>query len=1796
MNEQEKSYLEALYKDRVDSAKTLEKPSMRGIKKEVVDKYSDQAHFIYELLQNADDAQATQVHFLLESERLLFSHNGTRHFSVSNPENEELDSQNGTLGDINAITSIANSNKTTSSIGKFGVGFKAVFQHTLTPHIYDSNICFKIDHFIVPSLIPDTFPNRKKNETLFVFPFDNPQHDAKESNLYIISKLRNLVYPLLFLTNLMKIEYKKDDICGSYTKELRDCFKKDDIVIEDICLSKKDNNNTTNERILLFSRTDNSGRKYSVGFFLDEDGSLIPTNKPAFCFFPTKETTALNFVLHAPFLLTDNREGIRAGNKHNEVLIEHLASLCADAVVIMCSMSNNNGEQLVDDSILDIIPFDIDDFSDPEDKSRISFAPFYHSILKSFQNKPIIPSTNGYVSSQNAYWASTVDLPEVFSNDQLSEICKNKSACWAFPTIGRDAKRGNKPLCDYVDAIVKTYIDDETVLKGRGQTRDKYYIPTLQNYKTIVPIEGISESFIESQSIKWLIKFYAWISRSSNRIKTSKYRPLFLNEKRKAVAAYDKNDQPILFLPVDNVKGYNVINADLLNDAKTKDFLIKEIGIAQPSAKDMIYNTIRPLYLYGAPDDVSTLNLDNHFLILFKYYYSCSIQDASDLITMVKDWSFLAYYINNEKTDCSFYGTANTMYVPTDELRNYFETKPGTRFVNWDKYIKLVGKENEGKLSDFLHELGVKDSISILLVPIENSSERKDLPRPGSTRSIIYNENVIDGCKEIVEYISLFNNKNKSILLWNQLLLFIRNNCNYSSLEDYLTGTCEYYFRSSRRKIFESSDKRILLEKKWLTNQDGVFVNAYELTTKTISRDYDISSEAAKKLLSFLKITDLPNTIEEDDSNLSDSQRLKIEFANTFMKNGITEDDLRGFLRYKQQIENRRNTSDNTNNSFATGSHTTKDSFSETGDTIRGDEIDSNAVSFEGKNPTFKMSKTKSNVVSDIVNRTQEKNTHRPVKHIEQIEEVDQDDFTPHSVSYHKKIDRAKQKSAEELDKIVYEEDLQKRAAAAPRYSYEWFNALLEMECYNSSDENSNNKEVSITFAKVEREPGTNRTLVLKHPNHYIPHFVEDLTDIPLVLHMKEDKKSLIIEVANIKSYTLRVKIKKCPALDEINLDMVTAATIDAKSPDFLLEELQKEFLALGFDTDYNLRDNLCKNIEFVFGPPGTGKTTHLAKNVIIPTMKMEKCRVLVLTPTNKSADVLVRRIMEVSQEDKSYEDWLIRFGLTGDEIIEQSPVFKDKSFDLYSLHKSVTITTIARFPYDFFMPSGKRYYLRETDWDYIIIDEASMIPIASIVYPLYKKKPKKFIIAGDPFQIEPITTVDIWKDENIYSLVHLDSFKKPETVPYQYNVELLTTQYRSIPEIGDLFSNFAYDGILNNFRSSNDSKNLYLRNGTKLSHLNIVKFPVSKYESVYRAKRLQHSSSYQIYSAIFAFEYICYLSKEIVRTNTEEVLRLGVIAPYRAQADLIDKLFSSEVLTKNVEVQVGTIHSFQGDECDIVFTMFNPPPKISDSKEIFLNKMNIINVAISRARDYLFVLMPDDDTENVDCLKLVKRVEWLIKKSSTWTEMLSPDIEKEIFGDSNYLENNVFSTSHQSVNVYGLPEKRYEVRSEEYAIDIQIHKEINNARMYNPYKNNMPTVVINDSEEASSDQEPRREVKRDDGFNSQLSYDIKQPQKTNNASLSVIFPDGTLIQCKTIAETMTETINRIGPARVAQLEIYSNKELLVSRYRNPKYPNEDQPLKDGYYVNTHSNSMYKIKQLKEISERLELNLIVDYK
>ncbi|MDR3294970.1 MAG: ATP-binding protein [Clostridiales Family XIII bacterium] len=1606
MNIQQKNWFDALSVNRAEDAKALEGFALRGVKNSVVEKYSDQAHFIYELLQNADDARATSARFELFKDKLVFVHNGTRRFSVSNPVTESEDLEHGTLGDINAITTVGSSNKNDeATIGKFGVGFKAVFQYTATPHIYDPDVFFNIERFIVPVLLDSDYPGRNSNETLFMFPFDHDKRNQSEAYDDISEKLRSLDYPLLFLSHLKDIEFEIAGTLGLYGKAIEETRDFNGTKAELVKLTQNNDENRDelyDNTLWLFTRTNGNGHTYSVGFFIDENGHLTPKTHSAFCFFPTKENTGLSFIIHAPFLLTDSREGIRAGVQHNIDMVSALSKLAANSLVYLRDIGIQKGSPLIDDNIFDIVPYDESTFGDVDSKKAISFKPFYTEIKKTFESEAIIPTSNGgYVNTDSAYWAFVPRIAELFSNEQLAALAKNESAKWVFITFGRqDTQRKNKELTEYIDNITAVWLDEDDMLKGWSTEDDESY-------------EGITAEFIEEQPVEWLHSFYKWISETKGRTELIRTKQIFLNQDDKAVAAFDSQNQAILFLPTEGGSGYTTVNESLLRNEDTNEF-IKQLGISEPSLKDEIYNVIFPQYQNHADIDTRP-----HFKKFFKYYQDCSQTEAKSLLSLLTDYDFVLYESAADET--KYRGKPGKLYFPFEPLTKWFAAKPETEFVRFDEYLELVGEDNKEDLVSFLTELGVKDEPRIITRELTaQEANQIQISWAHSSRIQTWIEKAIDGCAELVDAITETQDNNRSVILWSYLLNFIETG--YQA--DVLWGRYDYFYYSPQHEFFESTEAKRLRTQSWLVNSNGELVSTSELTVQTLNSQYDTSSDEALELFRILGIKEEVNAVIDEDL---------IDITTLGEQLGLSDDEQRqALLEYAKKKKAEEAEDDFDSDLDNDMSYTSEVSpISDSADDIP--PINKPSIKRVGK---------------EITKRA----TFSAPKESSKMDEsgdvpADEDDYSKPSVDISKKIEKVKEQAERDIQEIARLEDLKQKAQDTDIYSYGWFNALLELESLNSGEANSSTREISISFVKVEREKGTSRTLILKHPNRYIPQSMEDLADIPLELHFAHQPMvKVAIEVVNVKSYTLRAKLRMNASIDGIDLSTVTEARIETRNPVFLIEELRKAFIRLGneneYDDSFNMQDNLCENIEFVFGPPGTGKTTHLAKNIILPMMKSaEDVKVLVLTPTNKSADVLVCRIMESMGADQSYKNWLVRFGATNDTLVEQSGVFRDKTLDIRTFPRNVTVTTIARFPYDYFLPDeNTRLHINALKWDYIIIDEASMIPLANIVYPLYKKTPKKFIIAGDPFQIEPITSVNEWKNENIYTMVELNSFTDPTTIPH-YCVELLTTQYRSIPQIGEVFSRFAYDGVLKHARSADNQRSLPISDFINLKSLNIIKFPVKKFESIFRAKRLQSKSTYQVYSALFAFEYIKYLSSTIELVKGDEKFRIGLIAPYRAQADLIDKLMTSTALPKNVDVQVGTIHGFQGDECDIIVALFNPPPSITTNKEMFLNKLNIVNVSISRARDYLIILMPDDETENVGNLFQIKRVERHCKEQSGCTEQLSTDIEEVMFGSKTHLEDNSFSTSHQLVNVYGKPEKRYEVRSEDNAVDVQVHE-----------------------------------------------------------------------------------------------------------------------------------------------------------
>lgn len=938
MNKREIQLFNALSLDREENARVFKKTSV-NVMPSIVDKYSEQAHFIYELLQNADDACATSAKFILTQQHLIFIHDGKRHFSISDPATEDEDRANGKLGDINAITAIGLSTKTTdATIGKFGVGFKSVFQYTRSPHIYDSNCNFKIEDYVVPRLIDDDMSDlygRRNDETMFCLPF-NPDGDGAQTAYEDIAlKLRNLNHPLLFLQHLQTVSYECDDFKGSYTKQLEKSYAFGDTTAEHIllhdvvelfddeddyvddndeCVYEEDGDDDESNSqlsIWLFSRQTNKGHRYCVGFFADGDGYLFPAaHFPAFCFFPTQVATNLNFIVHAPFQLTDSREGIKGGNKHNDEMIACLAKLAADAIVLLRQIGETESKHIIDDAIIKVIPWNSADFSTRY--ASTSFRPFYEAVVAVFKTRKIIPTRNGYTTKDNAYWASNPDIVKLFSDEQLAALYGNESAHFVFTTRGRDETKRNAPqLCAFIDSIVNDTTDDASIANH------------------------IDSAFIEAQETAWLHDFYRWISNSKERQKMFKEKPIFINREGRATRAFDESGNAILFLPYDCTQipsDYPTVHPSLIENEETKKIL-KDIGISEPTQWDFIYKYICPKFHDSSirPQTTSSESQLNDaiaksradFGIVFDFYCNACLSGTADSETKfrfldeLRNCTFLVGIKTPQFQERKLF-KATDLYMPTSELKHYLEIVDDQFIVDTDFYRPCIG-ERQTQFEQFLTALGCMKDVAC------TSTTTVYPPRIGRTQlqidnqwpdpeyrcyyePMLYIEPSIVGSEKYVEYIESHGDMARSLLLWNVLLQ--RPSQYPRSFNDELTGKCHYRRQSSKKPFyvmdFTSHCTRMLRNGKWLFDKNGNAKSPNELTKDVLNPAYDIDASAASKLFKFLGIADSKDDkfarVEAilDESNFSIRDKENTMFAMEIVNDGFTKEDYEAFKAWKR--------------------------------------------------------------------------------------------------------------------------------------------------------------------------------------------------------------------------------------------------------------------------------------------------------------------------------------------------------------------------------------------------------------------------------------------------------------------------------------------------------------------------------------------------------------------------------------------------------------------------------------------------------------------------------------------------------------------------------------------------------------------------------------------------------------------------------------------------------------------------------------------------------------------------------
>lgn len=1591
-----------LHNSRTEDYKTFSKRSYRGLLNSTIYKYSEPAHFVYELLQNADDAEATEVYITVNREELLFKHNGKKHFDIT-PE-DAIPS-----GDINSITGIGDSSKTDfqNKIGKFGVGFKAVFQYTNTPEIFDDTFKFKIENLIIPTLLEYDRPERKNGETLFVLPFK----DKGESYNEIVKKLDRLQNPLLFLRTLNKISLRIDRTGGgkfeevSYEKQLVETVNySDGIILEKYKLKEP----LKTSSIFLFSQeavvpyNDIKTKHYiCVGFYYDEiENRLITdTTSDIYCFFPTKETFKTCFVSHAPFLLTDNRQNLKPGDSLNKSLVKLLGRLAAKSVLHLRDYGIQNNNLLINENITEILPEYHKSYYD--DYDEVFETPIKDAFDEIVDEEAIFLSRGGkYLSKDEAYKGSPRELVELLNQKQFNELLDTDDNAdflkWEL------SQNLNKEKSVYSD-IFNEY------------TSEKF-------------AEDVTADFMSIQDMKWVIRMYNFLRTSAPKLwkvtsdqRTKDYRqlpfriaPIIKTQKGNWVAPYliDKSRNVYLPLKRDTDSSYNFVDEDYLMNEHAKRFF-DELELKEPDEFDYINSII--LERYRKPSVVgSQEDINDDIIVIISYWMKIkdTVNSASYLSLLRRDLKLRSEY--------NSFKFANDLHFPITILKEYLR---GSDIDQFDKeYYRRVYDKYGDLVNSFLIHLGVNSLPKIIKTAKENRDYYSLSNRVKSQIPVGYSE--ISWIEFVDYHLDNFMNvitcgrmtKDISLYLWNKVLPAI----NFSLYENMSVSYKKKYYPRHCYAKCDSTFKDQLISLNWIYDQNGQVRNAQDITLETLDPDYDRNNG----LIQFLKIEIRQKSIIELGGTEEQQKQQELGKQVQEASGGVLTDE--ETILAINEAKNKKLAKLNKN----------KPSYKSVQSSDSTDTEDTEQEELENKlKEKWEKKAQKENARPRSV-----KQNNDDVSSNNSPSRLSDDDYQPFfddkNVSSNndneEKVDTKAEKNLKAKDKEAQESAEKTRELVrilemmrlTPLYSFKWFK--LYMELMHANKANIAERHIQLDFSEWEFIC-SDKLLHLSNPSQPVPSWIAE-SDKTQISTLSDNPFKINGLVVKSDEYSIDISIELDDELRKACSKARKIRVVADNSSNFI-DSFESRFLQLGFEDDYNLKDNLTKDIKFIYGPPGTGKTTKVVEMIHnILENPSQKIDILVLTPTNKAADVVARKMVD---DDICY-DYLTRFGATESlYLIEDAAVVTNRdTTDMDLLDHNIVVTTAARFAYDCVQPDDT--FICDYPWDYIIIDEASMMDLLTITYILYKGSPSQFIISGDPMQIQPVSQNDM-PAYNVYDLVGLHSFADAVNNYKQYEVITLQTQHRSVPSIGDLVSKYAYNGIVKADPERAPQKPIIL-DGIDVRDINFLGFEVKEFDLISGLGAIE-GSAFHLYSAIFTYNMAEYTISQLGKHFPNKEYSIGIVCPYRAEADAIKQMLDNRPIDSEFcHVTCGTVHSFQGDECDIMFVVLNPPEQCTRGAHI--NNKNIINVAMSRARDYLFFVLPKGQQKGFTLKNDLGRL-----LSITQRRVLDCSLIEEImFGSADHIYSNTNVTCHKPVNVYYEDTAIYEVRMSDDALDIKIN------------------------------------------------------------------------------------------------------------------------------------------------------------
>lgn len=464
---------------------------------------------------------------------------------------------------------------------------------------------------------------------------------------------------------------------------------------------------------------------------------------------------------------------------------------------------------------------------------------------------------------------------------------------------------------------------------------------------------------------------------------------------------------------------------------------------------------------------------------------------------------------------------------------------------------------------------------------------------------------------------------------------------------------------------------------------------------------------------------------------------------------------------------------------------------------------------------------------------------------------------------------------------------------------------------------------------------------------------------------------------------------------------------------------------SIGLGQDLALKKSTMQPIMFVWGPPGTGKTTTLARIALEHILNGE--RVLMVSYSNVSVDGAVLKIANMSDQEPGH---IIRYGYPRVKELLESGTLTSYSYVLYKnpelaeeyktlsqernklkkkdprrieiqkkLNKireklleqekqlvqnvAFVATTVSKAVVD------KTLYTQK--FDVVIFDEASMAYIPQVVFAASLAK-KHFCCLGDFRQLPAIVQnpVDTLLTKDIFEHTGITS-----AVENGYGHEwlvMLNYQYRMHPEIAKFVSKHLYGSLLQS------ASTIYEHSQAIADLAPKEKEPMSLVDL---------SSTYSVCIKTMDGSRINLMSAMICIKLAEMFAGeygVGIITPYSAQSRLVlamirdlqerDKRFAS--------VRCATVHQFQGSEQPIIiydavdcFRIPFPGSLLTSKKNDTANRL--FNVAMTRTqgkfilvanKEYLFRKNIAKDLMFTKALKTMTNLELYIGGEDLFEEL----------------------------------------------------------------------------------------------------------------------------------------------------------------------------------------------------------------